>query len=124
MPLEQYSEKQLTSFANHLEKVREYKEGLIVLNTGKDSPFWKALKKNLNNVIEGNKFKIREILGNRIEQGDMPELTRLYAAVVIAEDIIEQVENADNCISTTNSKIIEIREKIKEMKESIGNEEK
>ena len=92
-------------------EIQDYKQRLSVLRDGKNTDFWKALKKNLEIVIEGSTIEVDSILSNRVSVdpvGDAYATRLLVGQKKLAKELIDNVENVDNIFERTEDKIEEI----------------
>src|SRR3990167_5337751 len=79
-------------------EIQDYKQRLSVLRDGKNTDFWKALKKNLEIVIEGSTIEVDSILSNRVSVdpvGDAYATRLLVGQKKLAKELIDNVENVD-----------------------------
>ena len=93
-------------------EVQDYKSRLFVLRDGKGTDFWKAIKKNLEIVIDGSTFEVDRILSNKDSVdpvGDAYATRLLVGQKKLAKDVIDNVENVDSILERVEDELEGIR---------------
>lgn len=102
-----------------LSELKNYKEQFLIMQQGKDTPFWNALKFNLKTVIDGSNVLINQRLDDNITgdiNGEYAIVRAFRASAKTAQDLIDQVEKPEQYIAQLDYRIQQLQFKVDEMR--------